>query len=545
MGTSRVTEQKHRMADWRNRMDQIVNKVKAQLFAKGVDNMNQLQDIFLSFDRNQDGVLQKLEFEGFMSQLGVFLARQELRVVFDNFDQNKDGNIAYAEFVNVLKADMSTDRLAIVKKAWQKVSGGAASVSLEALVGGYNAPAHPRVVSREKRAENVMNDFVTIMSAAAQDGQVSEDGFIGYYADCNAVTPVDKENYFIQTILKTWGLEGTAVTVNTQRLAEIEDIIFEKIRQRTHGADDEGKTVRKIFRHWDLDGFGTIEFSEFEARALFSKYDKDGNNKLDYEEFSAWFAIRGSGNNPNVNPVFGVAREPPNQVLKKILDTMKARGAHGIRGLGIVFRRMDNNGDKKMDRNEFMWGLRENGHTLSPSEFERIFKYFDRNNDGRISYDEFPRGIRGELSERRINLIKMAYKKLDRDHSGVVDLNDICNQYDVSFHPKFKSGEMSKNDILNEFLAQWDTNVRDGKVTTDEFIEYYKDVSASIDEDDYFELMIRNAWHLEGGEGQYENTTIKRELVTDAAGNQSVQMMAGHEDFSYDKNASNFWGGDL
>ena len=35
------------MADWRNRMDQIVNKVKAQLFAKGVDNMQQLQDVFL------------------------------------------------------------------------------------------------------------------------------------------------------------------------------------------------------------------------------------------------------------------------------------------------------------------------------------------------------------------------------------------------------------------------------------------------------------------------------------------------------------------
>lgn len=44
-----------------------------------------------------------------MSQLGVFLARQELRVVFDNFDQNKDGNIAYTEFVNVLKVSV-TDR---------------------------------------------------------------------------------------------------------------------------------------------------------------------------------------------------------------------------------------------------------------------------------------------------------------------------------------------------------------------------------------------------------------------------------------------------
>ena len=28
-------------------MDQITNKVKCQLFAKGVDNMNQLNDIFM------------------------------------------------------------------------------------------------------------------------------------------------------------------------------------------------------------------------------------------------------------------------------------------------------------------------------------------------------------------------------------------------------------------------------------------------------------------------------------------------------------------
>lgn len=165
-----------------------------------------------------------------------------------------------------------------------------------------------------------MNDFVQIMSEKCQNGSVSEEAFIGYYADCNAVTPVDKENYFIQVILKTWGLEGTAVTVNAARLAQVEDTIFEKIRQRTHGADDEGKTVRKIFKHFDLDGFGTIEFSEFtralesigctfpefEQRAVFDKYDKDGNNKLDYEEFAAWFAIKGSGNNPNVNAVFGL-----------------------------------------------------------------------------------------------------------------------------------------------------------------------------------------------------------------------------------------------
>ena len=35
------------MADWRNRIDQIANKVKFQLNARGVDNMVQLKDTFL------------------------------------------------------------------------------------------------------------------------------------------------------------------------------------------------------------------------------------------------------------------------------------------------------------------------------------------------------------------------------------------------------------------------------------------------------------------------------------------------------------------
>ena len=35
------------MADWRNRLEQITNKVKCQLFAKGVDNLEQLKDIFM------------------------------------------------------------------------------------------------------------------------------------------------------------------------------------------------------------------------------------------------------------------------------------------------------------------------------------------------------------------------------------------------------------------------------------------------------------------------------------------------------------------
>jgi calcyphosin len=43
-------------------------------------------------------------------------------------------------------------------------------------------------------------------------------------------------------------------------------------------------------------------------------------------------------------------------------------------------------------------------------------------------------------------------------------------------------------------MSQWETQKIDGIVTMDEFMDYYKDISASIEDDDYFELMIRNAY---------------------------------------------------
>ena len=38
----------------------------------------------------------------------------------------------------------------------------------------------------------------------------------------------------------------------------------------------------------------------------------------------------------------------------------------------------------------------------------------------------------------------------------------------------------------------------DSRVTIDEFIEYYTNISANIDNDAYFDLMINNAWNLDG-----------------------------------------------
>mmetsp|Transcript_22354 Transcript_22354/g.16834 ORF Transcript_22354/g.16834 Transcript_22354/m.16834 type:complete len:97 (-) Transcript_22354:45-335(-) len=38
---------------------------------------------------------------------------------------------------------------------------------------------------------------------------------------------------------------------------------------------------------------------------------------------------------------------------------------------------------------------------------------------------------------------------------------------------------------------------RDGNISLDEWMEYYNNVSMSIDDDKYFELMMNSAWNLD------------------------------------------------
>ena len=81
---------------------------------------------------------------------------------------------------------------------------------------------------------------------------------------------------------------------------------------------------------------------------------------------------------------------------------------------------------------------------------------------------------------------------------------------------------MTEEQVLGDFLNLWDKS-RDGVVTWEEFLDYYKDISVGIDRDDYFELMMRNAWHISGGEGWCANSSNKRVLVTHADGSQTVE----------------------
>ena len=192
-------------------------------------------------------------------------------------------------------------------------------------------------------------------------------------------------------------------------------------------------------------------------------------------------------------------REEVLDILEHVREALKNRGTKTIAGLGRTFRQLDSfDGNKKVDKQEFKEGLRENGADLDDREVSILLDFFDTDKDGKINFDEFLVGIRGKLNPRRKAIVEKAFLKFNKnDEDDWIDAEDLKQCFDVTMHPKYQSGEMTKEEIFDEYLANMGDKNRDGKITKDEWFDYYAAVSANIDNDDHFFMLMRNAWKFD------------------------------------------------
>ena len=184
-------------------------------------------------------------------------------------------------------------------------------------------------------------------------------------------------------------------------------------------------------------------------------------------------------------------------VLEKVRASLNARGVRTIRGMGRSFRIFDDNGDRKIDMQEFYWGMKDLGADISKREAQVLLDHLDLNKDGVVSYDEFLYGIRGAPNATRQEIIDQAFAKFDLDGSGSITSADLRTVYDCSQHPKVISGEMTDEEVFVQFLASFGDRNGDGVITRQEWNDYYAAVSANIDNDNHFVQLMRNAWKIE------------------------------------------------
>jgi len=323
---------------------------------------------------------------------------------------------------------------------------------------------------------------------------------LGYYADVNACLPNEREEHFIDIIKACWGLDGILQTtqIRSSRLCELEKILFEKIRQRTVGTDNEGKTLRKKFAYVDTYDEGVIDLGQFkqamvelgsqfndtEMTALFNMYSSN-QPRINYNDMCNYFKDLGLQAESNLNPAYKEYRRLPENALLMIRKELSSRGYFGISLLRKIFSRADKNGNAQLDRNEFCWCLKECNINLTKTDYEKIFRYFDQNNDNNVSFTEFIEALTVPLNDQRKMMVKFNYDML-RQAEATVTKQKITENFNPLSHPEIEAGYMTKNEVLREFLGLFG-DVDSKGISLDSWLAVWTDVSTNFKTDQEFE----------------------------------------------------------
>ena len=537
----------------------LMKRMKEQLKNHGCHGFHGIQRKFHIMDDDEDGKLSLGEFKKGLKELTLDFTDGEVRQMFSHFDYDHFGFITFEHFLQSLKDDMSAKRIALVKLAFDRLDkDGDGALDPSELMEKYDASMHPDVVSGKKTETQALREWMTVFEVGGVlDGKVTYEEFMNYYHNLSA--SIENDDYFELMIRNAWhisGGEGWAANTTNRRVLVTRDDESQVVQEIEDDlgikASDTDQMMAKIkvkdahAASINLFG-GTNDVSE--PSKPMPKRGLAGRRYVQPVVNAYQASLSGTANaavlagvdpppapfasSPEVSPkkkpqslgaVAQLQGRAVSKIIAEIKSEMAARGARGIVGLSRKFKVIDDNGDGVLSRAEFRKALNECNISLSSEEFTAVFAEFDKDGNGFIDFEEFLTTIRGPLPEQRLGIVMVAFNMLDTDGDGILEPDEMMEKYDTSNHPDVMSGKKTKTAVLREFLETFEVGGEvDGKVTKEEFLNYYGNLSASIDDDEYFELMVRNSWRISGGKGAAANTANTRVLVTADDGSQSVQ----------------------
>ena len=209
----------------------------------------------------------------------------------------------------------------------------------------------------------------------------------------------------------------------------------------------------------------------------------------------------------------------------------------------------------------------ENFYTIFQSNYidiplvdiKSIFGLFDNNNNEKqinsaseykIKYDLLLKSIIGNISIKRRALIQKVFDSFSRDKNGKILISDMKNRFNPSRHPDVLKGSKTENKILGEFLdfleifREYYNNLHGGytfNIGFQEFLEFYSEISLSIEDDKDFENLLINCWDLELIEQKDKMNDNNKEQIDNIEGNNIYKKVQNlntniNENKQYNKN---------
>ena len=461
-----------------------LRQIMSQQGAKGV--MNLLRNL-----RNVDLVGSNgVDLDEFITVIQTVLKNsedsfpvKEIHNLFNLYDVQEKGIMEYKKFLSDLFKlnSMPKSRKAHLEKIFDHLDvERKQACDINELVALYKKPGP----DEPNPVPDLLDTFVIFHNIirGTRNPLVNLDDFIEYYNYIDFLVPDDK--VFINYTSEGWRLN---------------DKLF-----------DERKNIAKN----KLGDLGTQKNRDAKEKLIGSSKTPYGTTKekinynLNEEEATIKY---------NVNKI--------EDLLAHLKTNLIQRGPRGLMSIRRTFMLNDENGDKKIAFNEFEKMFKRYRFILSQEEINNLFNYFDKDGSGFIDYGEFVNGIVGELNEFRKDVLKQVFEKLDKDETGFITVKQLREGYNPKGHPLVRQGKRSEDEVLGDFIDileyhftllneknEENIDVNEIKVDFNDFCDFYKTISVSIEEDKYFEIMVLSEWGIKkDGRTLYQRTWNKQE----------------------------------
>ena len=401
------------------------------------------------------------------------LSDKEIQNIFKMYDIEDKGIMEYRKFLNDLFKIklMSESRKAHLRNIYDHLDfEHKQALDINELISLYKKP--------EQNAENIilpdlLETFIIFHNIirGTRNPLVSLDDFLEYYSYINFLIPETKgDKLFIDFTAEGWRLYDKSFD-------ERKNMIINKTGGLGLGKQKNREAMNKIVGS---------------NKAPFGTDREKINYNLNEEEATIKY---------NVNKI--------EDIIGHLRYILFQRGPRGIMALKRTFMLLDENSDKKISFAEFEKMFKRYRFNLSQIEINNLFNYFDQDKSGFIDYSEFLKGITGELNNFRKNILRQVFQKLDKDETGFIKVKTLRESYDPKGHPLVRQGKRSEDEILGEFIDileyhfnllneknEENEDINEIKIDFEEFCEFYKTISVSIEEDKYFEIMVLSEWDI-------------------------------------------------
>ena len=443
------------------RTSSSLKKFKKEIISRGNGGIISLGKQFKAFDTNNSKTLDYEEFSNALKEYKVELDDDEILKIFNLFDENGNGVIEYEEFIKELRGPMNEKRKAVVTQAFNKLDiDRSGFIDMDEVKHSYSAKNHPDVKLGKKTEEDIYTDFMEtfkanhLLKTGPRLKRVTYEEFLDYYN--NISMSIKDDDQFIFLVQNAWKLNPNTYSRPGQFRKDLKEVEDEK----------------------EVNNYRNRDFHS--SQVPYGMDEKEENDNV-------------------------IKMDKSLPVIEKLRNIISRRGTRGIMSIRREFMIADNDNNKTVDINEFRKFCHDYRIPINDKEIQVLFSELDINRNGKIDYEEFLKGVIGEMNDRRRNIVLQAFKIFDKNQNGVIEKDDIRDNYNAKLHPDVQSGKKTEEEVLAEFLDTFeyqfsllnDGKTKDGKITMEEFLDYYNNISMSIKDDNYFEEMITSVYNLD------------------------------------------------